>query len=349
MKIGHISTLALNNSLRIGTLQKQAELNVAQLELSSGKYADIGRELGAYTSQTISLEHQLRIIEQTEITNSLASNRISTMQASVSSMIDVANDFIGQLTSEVTGNVNKEILSAISSSTLSSITSSMNVTYKGEYVFSGLNTDTKALFDYQASDGAAAKAAVENAFQTTFGFAVSDPLAASITPTELENFINGPFAQLFDDGNWSSIWSGASDRGVRSKISSDEIVQNGTTAFDTAFRDITSVAVLATELSKSPLNASTFDKLAELSAEMMGESIALLGAEQSKMGIIEERVSDANEQMDFKKNILNKQLSDLTAVDPYDAALRLNRLSTSLEASYSVTARIQGLSLLNFI
>ena len=81
----------------------------------------------------------------------------------------------------------------------------------------------------------------------------------------------------------------------------------------------------------------------------MAESIAGMGNEQGKIGVLEERIENANERIDFQKDILGGQLSSITDVDAYEAALRLNQLSSSLEASYSATARIQSLSLLNFI
>ena len=69
----------------------------------------------------------------------------------------------------------------------------------------------------------------------------------------------------------------------------------------------------------------------------------------ARLGIVEERVSDANARMEFQRNILQQELSSLTDVDPYETAFKLNQLLTSLESSYAATARIQSLSLLNFI
>ena len=64
MKLGYISTLALNNSLRSSTLSKQTALNAAQIEVSTGKHFDIGRELGAFSSTVISLDTQIELIDQ---------------------------------------------------------------------------------------------------------------------------------------------------------------------------------------------------------------------------------------------------------------------------------------------
>lgn len=103
------------------------------------------------------------------------------------------------------------------------------------------------------------------------------------------------------------------------------------------------------EFSNSNLNLESAQQLAETAITTIAESTSKLANEQAKIGVAEERVENANDRMDFQKEILVGQLSGITDVDAYEAALRLNQLSTSLEASYSATARIQSLSLLNFL
>jgi flagellar hook-associated protein 3 FlgL len=349
MKLNQISTLALNNGLRNLTVQKQVELNTAQYEVSSGKRADLGRQLGAFSSSITSFETQIKFIEQTKVTNSFVENRLETMQLSINSIVEISNNFVNQLTAELSGTIDKNLLKSLGDSSLSGINSALNVSFKGEFVFSGINTDSKSIVDYNGVDGAPAKTAVQTAFVSTFGFSTTDPQVSTITPSELEAFINGPFDSLFDDNNWETLWSGSSERGVRSKVSTQELVENPTTAHSQVFRTAIAATVLISELSDSPLNASTLNQLATSSISKMANSVGSLADEQSKIGVVQERVKSANERMDFQKDLLSGQLSSLTDVDAYEAALRLNQLSTSLQASYSVTARIQSLSLLNFI
>lgn len=349
MKLNHISTLALNTGLRNLTVQKQVEFNSAQYEVSSGKRADLGRHLGAFSSSITSFENQIKFIDQIKVTNSFVENRLQTMQLSINSIVENSNNFINQLTAELSGAIDKNLLKTVGESSLSSITAALNVSFKGEFVFSGINTDSKSIIDYSGVDGAPAKAAVQTAFISTFGFSTNDPQVSTITPSELETFINGSFDSLFDDNNWETLWSGSSERGVRSKVSTQELVENPTTAHNQAFRMIIAAAVLVSEFSESPLNSSTLNQLASSSISKIASSIGNLGDEQSKMGVVQERLKSANERMDFQKDLLSGQLSSLTDVDAYEAALRLNQLSTSLQASYSATARIQSLSLLNFI
>ena len=56
----------------------------------------------------------------------------------------------------------------------------------------------------------AAKTAIDQAFQTTFGVLPSDPAAANISASAMQSFLSGPFAALFPGASWSADWSSAS-------------------------------------------------------------------------------------------------------------------------------------------
>ncbi len=62
-----------------------------------------------------------------------------------------------------------------------------------------------------------AQVAIQTAFQTAFGFPVSDPQAANITSGQMQTFLNNVFSEdntntsaLFNDTNWAAQWSNAS-------------------------------------------------------------------------------------------------------------------------------------------
>lgn len=344
-----VSTMGLNGALRQITLSKQAELNDVQRELTTGRHADLGRELGVFSSSVISLEKQIGFIDQTTVTNGIFSNRLSVMQSSMSAMVETAQDFANQASTEMSSALDSELMKSIAETSLSSLHSLMNVTFKGDYVFSGINSDAKSVVDYNGTDGAAAKSAVQAAFVSTFGFAPGDPAAENITTAQLESFIDGAYADLFNDANWESLWSDASDRGMRSKISTMEVVETPTTATDLAFREMVSSTVMIAEFADAGFSETTMDKLAELATTQASKSVATMGDQQGVLGVLEERISNADDAMVYQKSVLENQLSSVTDVDAYEAAIQLSQLSTSLEASYSATARIQSLSLLNFV
>ncbi|MFK7901903.1 MAG: flagellar hook-associated family protein [Nitratireductor sp.] len=349
MALSNISTYALNSSLRSITIDRQQKINVASQEVATGRLADIGYSLGGNTHYSLAIENEIKMLDQTKVTNSFVTSRLESMQLSLSNLVTFSNDLVGQLAAEVTGTLDRDLLESFGRNAFESASSALNLNVRGEYVFSGVNSDTIALVDYEGTSGAPAKTAVQNAFSTHFGFAPSDPAAANLTPSDIEGFVDGPFATLFDDANWQTLWSGASDRGVRSKISLRELVETPTTAQAQSFRNIVASSVLMLEFANGNFSGDAVNQLSESGLNLAASGVSGLALEQGKIGVVEERVSNASDSMDFQSEVLNNQQIDLTGVDPYEAATRLQSLAIGLEASYAATARIQNLSIMNYI
>ena len=59
---------------------------------------------------------------------------------------------------------------------------------------------------------------------------------------------------------------------------------------------------------------------------------------------------DANDRMSAQKDVIDDaDRNALESVDPYEASTRVNTLLTQIETSYALTARIQQLSLLDYL
>ena len=66
------------------------------------------------------------------------------------------------------------------------------------------------------------------------------------------------------------------------------------------------------------------------------------------MGFAEERVSSATKRMASEKDIVSRSISSLEGVDPVEAKVRFDTLSTQMEMSYAMTTKILGLSILKY-
>ena len=74
-----------------------------------------------------------------------------------------------------------------------------------------------------------------------------------------------------------------------------------------------------------------------------------LNQQRTTVGIATERVSKAEDRLQAQEDILTKSLGSMENVDPEEAATRLNTMKTLLETAYAVTAKIQQLSLANYL
>ena len=72
-------------------------------------------------------------------------------------------------------------------------------------------------------------------------------------------------------------------------------------------------------------------------------------SQQAKLGLTENKVSSATDRIKSQVDLFQRNLIDLEGVDPYEASTRITSLLSQIETSYALTARMQQLSLVNFL
>ena len=194
-----------------------------------------------------------------------------------------------------------------------------------------------------------ASQSISASFTASFGTVRSDQANVGITAANMQTFLDGPFSAQFSASAWSSNWSTASDRNMRSRISTSELVETSVNANDAGIRQLAEAFTMVADLGTQNLNASAFQALIDTAAKRAGEAVQKLGNTQSALGVTQERVTRSSDHMSLQIDIMNKHISALESVDPYEASTRLSSLTTELETAYAVTARIQKLSILNYL
>jgi flagellar hook-associated protein 3 FlgL len=294
------------------------------------------------------MRQQANAMEALGRSNGLLANRLTLMQESLSSAIGLGNETLKQYIANAGTSVSAKQMGELARSALGNFDAIANATYRGDFIFSGINSDMAAIGDYFAA-GSPARAAFNSTFQTHFGFPVTDPAVSSIDSAAMEAFIDGPYSALFAGPDWEASFSGASDRFVRAKYTLTQSIEVPATAGDDSFRKFMAGLVLAAELGEQDIGSGVRDVIAEKSSVMLSEAVAGMARIQGTLGIAEERIAEAGERMQVQTNVLKNGISGLVGVDEYEVAVSINELMISLEASYSVTARLNGLSLLNEI
>ena len=97
MKTTYISTQAASTASRLSILKMQTELAKNTKELSSGRWADVGLELGNKTGRTISLRQDYQRLDAIRDTNGLVASRLDTSQAALDGVLKNAQEFAASL------------------------------------------------------------------------------------------------------------------------------------------------------------------------------------------------------------------------------------------------------------
>ena len=349
MKTTFISTASLTASIGLSRAKTQVKLAQTQKEATTSRHADVGAALGYKTGQVLTLRQEHARLKTIIESNSVVSTRLSTTQAGLKLLSDDAQLFASQLLGARDTQSGPTILRDQAKAGLASFTDALNSSVDGAHLFSGNNSDVKPITDYFGSPTPANRQAVRNAFQTAFGVSPGDPASANISKADMEAFLAGPFADLFSDANWKADWSGASDQNIKSRISSSELIETSANANSAGIRKLAMAYAMVAELGLDKLGEGAYHAVVDQATVLATGAVQDLAREQSRLGIAQERVKNANERMSIQVDILSNHIGLLEGVDPFEAHTRATSLLTQLETAYAMTARIQNLSLLKYL
>lgn len=344
-----ISTAALTDETRLSIARIQVRLLEAQKELSTGRYADVGTTLGASTGVSVSLRQDLTQIRSIKDTNNTVLTRLKASQSAMQTISDDAQNFLAALVRAQSASAAPETVQEQAKTSLGSLADQLNSSINGQFLFSGINSDIKPVATYFADTNPASRQAIQDAFYDKFGFSTTDPQVANLSYDDVSDFLDNQFDSQFSDANWAANWSEASDRPVKNRISRTELSDTSITANEPFVRDIMKAYVMMADLGFSNMNDVTKQAVVSKATQLVGNAIGGIGQAQSFLGVMQERVTNANDQIDLQINFLTISIDGLESVDPNEVATRISLLSTQMEAAYSVTARLHELSLMNYL
>lgn len=349
MKTTFVSTSATSQAMRLSILKAQTELAEAQKEVASGRWADMGLQLGSQTGSTVSLRAEHARLTTMVETNGITATRLDATQVALTSMLTGANDFLHSLISGRDADTGAEVLQPEARHKLEGLISALNTAMGGQQLFAGINTDVAPITDYFATPAPANKQAVDNAFAAAFGMPQSGPGVSTITPADMQTFLDGDFAALFDEPNWSADWSSASSQNVRSRIALSEVVETSANANEPVMKKLAMAYTMVADLGIEGLSGETYRVVVDKAVTLMGEAVQELNTVQGRLGTTQGRISQANERMSLQIDLVLGRIAGLENVDPYEASTRISGLMTQVETAYALTARIERLGLLKYL
>ena len=323
----------------------QTEISKTTKEIASGRHADVGLTLGLKTGQSVSLyATQASITAQTQ-SNTFAASVLSTTQTARSHILENANSFLADLVTGSSSFADDSTLVSQADSTLSTLISALNTSDGERYVFGGTNSGVVPMAEYDNGPATA----VNDAFYAAFGMYPDDANVSSISASDLTTFLDGDFAALFGDPGWSNTWSSASDTVLTSKISNSSRVDIASTANEEGMRNLTMAATMVAKLGTANLSAAAREVLLSKATTAAGAAVTQITQESANLGISQNRITQANKVLTESKTLVATRLTSLEGVDTAEAKTRLDTMTTQLQMSYSTTAKLMQLSLLNYV
>ncbi len=344
-----ISSASLADETRRSIARLQSQLIDAQKEISTGRHADVGVTLGATTGVTVSMRQDMDQIQSIKNSNNLVLNRLTASQSALATVASSTSTFLSALITAQTAGTSQDTLIQASKAGMQTMQDQLNASLDGQYLFSGINSDVQPMDDFFGSPPSAGQQAVTNAFVAKFGMSPDDPAAANISPTDMQDFLDNEFSDLFSASNWSSTWSAASDKQVSSRISRSEVINTSVTANDSTFRSLTEAYAMISGLGFANLNSGTQQAIISKARDLTANVTGGLTQVQSALGVTQKRVSDSNDQIDTQVDFLTKSIDNLEQIDPAAVTTQLSQISTALQAAYSLTNQLNKLSIIDYL
>lgn len=317
----------------LGDLKGRAD--VARVEAITGRIQDPAQALGGRVREPLEIERDLSDIAEFRQIIAIAETRTTATQSAIGNLRTLNDTLANEATVAIqSGGLNGlETLSTSAYESLKSAVSSLNTAIGGRAIFAGDAGDQPALVDAEtilaevtaileaAPDAATGLANVKAAFDTPGG--------------------------LFE----TMLYTGGTGDAPEAEIAEGERVAYQTRADAQAFRDI--VRGFATMAAAYDPDAALADdtrrEIATAALPELRNAADPLNREAARIGVAEARIETVKTRHVTTETALTNSLNDLTGADPLTAATRMQELEGQLEILFLTTARLNQLSLSNFL
>ena len=348
MKVSFVSSQAISQAMRYQTSRLQSDLVKATKEMSTLRVADTGLALGARSSISVSLNREVDRLKGIIDSNELAATRLKSTQVGLQQLTDAASGLLADYSTAMSDATDPSIVQQQAEKVLALMSSVLNTNLNGENIFAGINTDARPFGNF-LDPTSSNRVEFDMAFSSYFGFTPDDPAAAGIDGANMNNFLATVVEPQFIGAGWENNWSQATDQTITSRITLTETAQTSVSANISGFRKLAMAAATITATFNGQLNEEARLAAIEHGIKYLGEAVADLANQQGYTGVTEQRLSKATERMSTQIDLFSNSIQDLEGVDEFEAAAKVTNLKTQLEISYSLTASMQKLSLLNYL
>jgi flagellar hook-associated protein 3 FlgL len=343
MRTTWVSSYSLFNGPRADFTRLQAEAGRLSTELATGRHADLGLKVGILASRSIELRSSTASLTAMIDGNAAVVARLNQTDATLARIAGDADRFLQSALAATDSTTTYAVLGQEAASNLDAFVEALNVSDGRRYLFGGINSAVRPVND--PSTGAAA--AIATAFEAKFGLPPGDAASAGIAPADMADFLDAQVADLVDGSGWS-VWSNASDTPIATRIAANETIDGSVSANEPSLRRLAAAYALFGGVGVEALNSETRRIVVDRTRSAMAEGVTDLIALRAAVGTGVQRSEAASERMMRERDVVELRTSALESVDPYEAKVRFDQISTQIQMSYSLTNRLLGLSILNY-
>ncbi len=314
---------------------------------TSGLIASNVTDLGVGTSQVLNLQPQVSQLAAYGENATIAGDRLTAAQTTLSSIGSIASDMATGLTSlagesGTTASASISTLAIEAKAALGSLMGLLNTSAGDSYVFGAAGSSAPPV-----SDPSTAAASV-----LASGAAAIAGLSANGAASTIASISAGVAgAAIFDP---SQMPAGT----TTIQVGAGETVAVGFTATSpysasaptqTSFGDLIGVLSAVANLSPTNGQASDFSDLVSGLRTVLGQAQSGISSMVSTLGVSQQTVSAASDTNAALTAALTTQIGDLTSVDLPTVATQLTATQNQITASYEIINALRGMTLAAYL
>jgi flagellin-like hook-associated protein FlgL len=333
---------------RQSNLQKlQAQIARGTAEIASGKLADPTRALGVGASLLYRLHDDVQQGGALKNSASLAGERMKTMQTAMTSVAKVMTDVSAQiLQADALKQQSFTTLANDTPDVMASIADLMNTDFQGQKVFGGTDSASRPIQGIAALP--AQVQGMLDAAVAANGGAPLDAARASGLMDDIDALFGSPGSAFYASYYGSGSSTGDGDPNLV-RIGEGQTLAYDVRADNAAFKGAFHALALTSLLGSGQLQEGAKVALAERAGELMRGAQSSLTTLAGTLGSKQARLERVAEIQARTVDAATAQINDLEGADYYALSDQVSALQIQLNATYSITAQLSKLSLVNFL
>lgn len=330
MKLVSMGDLAQTFALRRQNSSLSAEIAKLTEELASGKTTTPASHMAGDYRYLSDIEHRSKTAQAYEAATLEAKGMATAMQAALGHVQDTSEALAADLLNA--GHATQETWNTLSNQAeqqFSTIVSALNTSYAGRSLFAGDMTNTAALTN---ADEILAELRIAITGVTAYD--------------DIQQSVNDWF--MSDTGFGTAAYQGSNHTLTPLKLGEQDTIHLDLRADASEIRSLLADVALAAISHDYADQGFHQDLLKKSGLNLLEEQDSLTGL-RADLGFAEERIEEIGVALSAEQLSLQYAREALLGVDAYQTATELENAQFRLEALYTLTARLSGLSLVNYL
>lgn len=356
--IGRVSTMQISRFGQGAVQRTSSRLERAGIEVSTGRRADVYRDLGPRATSDLVLRAREDLVQTHITSNKILENKLQAMLDSVNVVRESASSVLGAVLANLRQPMTSvDALRMEARSAIETVVAAMNTVFGGESLFAGTASGATALTAWNEVNPATGLSP-EMVLHSIVSVPPGSVAEAQSTIGDLDAIFSSSYSDdpsknfeaTFYNGTPQFDGLGNAEPRVQAQIEPGRPLEYGVQANDAAFRDIIKgLAMIASVDVRQISDPGAYATWMEAAAKALSDGSERALNVSAEIGFNQQIVSDALDRLEAISMVQQNQIAAYENVDPYEAATRLNSLKTQLEASYSVSAELARLTILNYL